>query len=164
MNASEKPGCDWSIGTAAAHCREIVGVTMNPSAAYLIAGSKRSAKGSLPNFSESSRHALTQPGTVTDSHPRCGIAGSFLKRSSDQPAEERPDALRPCSFLPSHNMQKASLPMPLLVGSSTVSEIAVASTASTAEPPFSNMRNPACAASGWEVATQLRASTGMRCE
>src|SRR5688572_6420090 len=61
-------------------------------------------------------------------------------------------------------MQKASLPMPLLVGSSTVSAIAVASTASTALPPFIIMRSPACAASGCEVETTLRASVGMRCD
>jgi hypothetical protein len=61
-------------------------------------------------------------------------------------------------------MQNASLPMPLLVGSSTVSEIAVASMASTALPPLSSMRRPACAASGCDVATALRASTGMRWE
>jgi hypothetical protein len=109
-------------------------------------------------------HALTAPGTVTDSQPRVGIAACSLKRSSDQPEGERPEALRPCSFLPSHSMQNASLPMPLLVGSTTVSVIAVASIASTALPPLSSMRRPACAASGCEVATTLRASTGMRCE
>ena len=87
-----------------------------------------------------------------------------LKRSGVHAAGERPDALRPCSFLPSHRIANASEPMPLLVGSSTVSAIAVASTASTALPPFISMRKPACAASGCEVATTLRASIGMRCE
>jgi hypothetical protein len=61
-------------------------------------------------------------------------------------------------------MANASLPIPLPVGSTTVSVIAVASTASTAFPPLYNMLNPACAASGCEVATALRASIGMRCE
>jgi len=61
-------------------------------------------------------------------------------------------------------MQKASLPMPLLVGSTTVSVIAVASTASTAIPPLSSIRNPACAASGCDVATALGASIGLRWE
>jgi hypothetical protein len=61
-------------------------------------------------------------------------------------------------------MQNASLPIPLLVGSSTVSEIAVARIASTALPPLSSMRRPACAASGCDVDTTLRASVGMRCE
>ena len=115
--------------------RAIVGVTMKPSAAYLIAGSNRSTKGSLPNFAERSRHALTHPGIVTESQPRWGIAGRLLKRSKVQPAGDRPDALRPCSFLPSHRMQNASLPMPLLVGSTTVSAIAAAS----ARPPRSHL-------------------------
>ena len=39
---------------------------------------------------------------------------------------------------------------------------AVATAASTALPPFCNMRKPACAASGWEVDTMLRAITGLR--
>jgi len=61
-------------------------------------------------------------------------------------------------------MANASLPMPLLVGSTTVSAIAVARAASTALPPLASMRRPAAAASGWLVATTLRARTGMRCE
>ena len=52
--------------------------------------------------------------------------------------------------------------MPLEVGSTTVSAIAAATAASIALPPRSSMRRPACAASGWDVATTLRASTGMR--
>jgi hypothetical protein len=52
--------------------------------------------------------------------------------------------------------------MPFMVGSTTVSAIAVASAASTALPPASSMRRPACAARGCEVLTALAASTGMR--
>src|SRR5687767_13407714 len=107
MKASAKPGCEWSSFTPAAHWRAIVGDTMKPSAAYLIAGSKRSANASFPYLSESVTHALTAPGTVTDSQPRVGIAGSPLKRSSDQPAGERPEELSPWSFLLSHRMQNA---------------------------------------------------------
>ena len=59
---------------------------------------------------------------------------------------------------------KASEPMPLLVGSTTVRVIAVATAASTALPPFSIIESPACAAIGCEVATTFRARTGMRCE
>jgi hypothetical protein len=164
MKASAKPGCDLSSGAWLAHNRAIVGVTMNPSWAYLIAGSNKSANGSLPNFSDSSAHADTQPGTVTESQPRCGIVFFPLKRSGVQAAGERPEAFKPWSFSPSQRIQNASLPMPLLVGSSTVSEIAVARMASTALPPFNSMRRPAWAASGCEVATALRARTGMRCE
>ncbi len=84
MNASENPGCDWSSGTAFAHSRAIVGETMKPSAAYLIAGSKRSANGSFPNFSERS-------------HPRAhrarhghGIPAALRHRRHAFEAIERP--------------------------------------------------------------------------
>jgi hypothetical protein len=93
-----------------------------------------------------------------------GIAVLPLNRSGVQAAGERPEAFRPCSLPPSQRIANASLPMPLPVGSTTVSVIAVASAASTALPPFISMERPACAASGWEVATTLRASTGMRWE
>ena len=39
---------------------------------------------------------------------------------------------------------------------------AAAMAASTALPPFHSIRSPACAASGCEVETTLRANTGMR--
>ena len=58
----------------------------------------------------------------------------------------------------------ASEPMPLEVGSTTVSVIAAASAASTALPPRASICRPACAASGCEVATTFLASTGMRCD
>ena len=54
--------------------------------------------------------------------------------------------------------------MPFITGSTTVSVMAAPSAASTALPPASSMRSPACAASGWLVVTTLRASTGLRCE
>ena len=59
-------------------------------------------------------------------------------------------------------MAKASLPRPLLTGSQMVMAAAAAMAASTALPPFHSMRRPACAASGCEVETTLRAKTGMR--
>ncbi len=61
-------------------------------------------------------------------------------------------------------MAKRSLPSPLLQGSTTVSEIAVASAASTALPPRASIAMPACTASGCEVATTLRAKIGWRRE
>jgi hypothetical protein len=61
-------------------------------------------------------------------------------------------------------MAKASEPMPLEVGSTTVSVMAAASPASTALPPFASIASPACAASGCDVATTFFASSGMRCE
>ncbi len=54
--------------------------------------------------------------------------------------------------------------MPLLVGSTTVRAMAAARAASTALPPARSIRSPAWAARGWEVATTLRAMTGIRCE
>jgi len=59
-------------------------------------------------------------------------------------------------------MANASLPRPLEIGSTTVRVIAAASAASTALPPESSMRRPACAASGCEVETALRAMVGRR--
>ena len=50
-------------------------------------------------------------------------------------------------------MAKASLPMPFEVGSTTVRVIAAASAASIALPPALSVARPACAASGWLVAT-----------
>ena len=58
----------------------------------------------------------------------------------------------------------ASLPMPFVTGSTTVSATAVAIAASTALPPLASMASPACAASGWLVATQLAARIGWRIE
>ena len=43
--------------------------------------------------------------------------------------------------------------MPLLGGSSTVRQIAVAIAASTALPPLFNTSSPACAARAWDVQT-----------
>jgi hypothetical protein len=59
-------------------------------------------------------------------------------------------------------MQKASDPRPLLHGSTIVIAAAVAMAASTALPPAASMRSPACAASGCEVETTLRAKMGRR--
>ena len=52
--------------------------------------------------------------------------------------------------------------MPLDTGSTSVSVIAVARIASTALPPAASICKPACAASGCDVATTLRANTGLR--
>src|SRR5688572_6862658 len=52
--------------------------------------------------------------------------------------------------------------MPLETGSTSVSVIAVARIASTALPPAASICKPACAASGWVVATTLAARTGFR--
>ena len=111
---------------------------------------------------ERSTHAETAPGTVTDSQPRCGMAARPAKRSGVQSADERPEAFNPWSSLPSQRMQKASEPSPFPVGSTTTSAIAAANAASMALPPRTNIRRPACVASGWEVVTTFRPKTGER--
>ena len=57
---------------------------------------------------------------------------------------------------------KASVPRPLLHGSTIVITAAAATAASTALPPAVQHAQAAWAASGWEVATMLRANTGVR--
>jgi hypothetical protein len=59
-------------------------------------------------------------------------------------------------------MQNESDPNPLLTGSTMAMAAAAATAASTALPPCSNMRSPACAPSGFEVDTTLRPNTGER--
>ena len=129
-----------------------------------MAGWASCSNGSLPKRRDSSTQAETAPGTVTAFQPFSGMPPSAAKYSGVQASGERPEALRPCSSLPSHRMQKASLPRPQPVGSTTVSAMAVAMAASTALPPASSMDRPACAASGCEVETMLRPSTEERCE
>lgn len=134
-----------------------------------MAGANRSAKGSLPKRSLIATQPRTAPGTVTESMPRIGgarVASPYLfrKYSRVQARGAGPEALRPCSCSPSHRIAKASLPRPLLTGSTSVMTAAVAIAASTALPPCCRMRSPACAASGCEVDTTLRANTGMRAE
>jgi len=59
-------------------------------------------------------------------------------------------------------MAKQSEPRPLLTGSVNASVAAAAMAASTALPPRARIRKPAWAASGCDVATTLRANTGIR--
>ncbi|MNT69153.1 hypothetical protein D3C72_2074510 [compost metagenome] len=59
-------------------------------------------------------------------------------------------------------MAKQSEPKPLLTGSVRASVEAAAIAASTALPPWARIRKPAWAAKGWDVATTLRANTGVR--
>ena len=124
-----------------------------------MAGSKRSAKGSFPNFCDNATHVLTAPGTVTESHPWVGMLGP-LKRLGVHAAGDLPEPLIPVRSCPSQTMAKASLPTPFIVGSTTVRVIAVAIAASTALPPRRSMSMPAWVASGCDVATAFRANTG----
>jgi hypothetical protein len=125
-----------------------------------MAGSNTVWKGGRPNRLCSATQAETAPGTVTESQPVADIDRRLAKRASVQPAGARPEALSPMSEPPEATMATASLPMPLLTGSTTVSATAVAIAASIALPPLASMASPAGAASGWLVATQLAARIG----
>src|SRR5687767_8632281 len=127
-----------------------------------MAGPNKSPNGSLPNRADSAAHAETTPGTVTESQPVTGMRSRLANRPGVHAAGEWPEAFRPCRVLPSQTRAKASDPMPFITGSTTVSVMAVATSASAALPPLSSMRSPACAASGCEVATTFDANTGMR--
>ena len=113
-----------------------------------MAGSNSVWKGRRPNRLCNATQAETAPGTVAESQPVAGIDRRLAKRASVQPAGERPEALSPTSAPPEATMAKASLPMPFVTGSTTVSATAVAIAASTALPPLASMASPACAASG----------------
>jgi hypothetical protein len=97
---------------------------------------------------------------VTEFQPRVGT-GPPWKYSGVHEAGERPEAFNPCNLSPSHTMAKASEPMPVETGSTRVRVIAAARAASAALPPSASIARPAWAASGWEVQTTLRASTGL---
>jgi hypothetical protein len=70
------------------------------------------------------------------------------KRGVVQPDGDRPDALSPKRPSAVPTIANASLPTPLLFGSTTVSVIAVVSAASTALPPRRIASRPAAAANG----------------
>src|SRR5918996_1064293 len=80
---------------ALTHNPAVRGATGNPFAAYSIAGSNSFAKGSLPNFFESSIQPETAPGTVTGSQPVRGISFMPAKRDGASVLGARPEALRP---------------------------------------------------------------------
>ncbi len=132
-----------------------------------MAGASRSPNGSLPKRWLNATQEATAPGTLTLSQPRTGGALASVpclrwKYSGVHAAGAGPEALSPCSCVPSHRMQNASEPRPLLHGSTMVIAAAAAMAASTALPPLAIMRSPACAASGCEVDTMLRANTARR--
>ncbi len=83
------------------------------------------------------------------------------KYSGVQAAGERPLEFKPYRRPSCQTRVNISPPIPFITGSTTVSAMAVAMALSTALPPASIMRRPACAASGWLVATVLAASTGI---
>ena len=78
----------------------------------------------------SSIHSDTAPGVLTLPQPTFGILSWPLYWSGVISAGEWPEAFSPTSFDPSHRMQKASAPMPFMVGSTTVMVMALAIAAS----------------------------------
>src|SRR5690606_33900292 len=128
--------------------------------------------GSLPSFSCRAAQPATTPGTVAASQPRLGCLARpsgptpylRLKYSTFQAAGATPEEFSPCSSLPSQTMAKQSPPRPQETGSTSTMVAAAAIAASTALPPLSSMRRPACAANGWDVDTTLRANSGIRNE
>src|SRR5438552_1091162 len=130
-----------------------------------MAGRSTCSNGSRPKRACRSRQAPGAPGIVTAPQPRAGTALCPAERNRSIVSEPgaRPEALRPCSFCPSHTIAKASEPMPFEHGSTTVSMAAVATAASTALPPARSVSRPAWAARCWLVATTpCRTTTGMR--
>ena len=127
-----------------------------------MASSNNWAKGKRPNRDDNSTQALTAPGTGTESHPSRGISVLPRNLSALRAAGDRPEAVRQCNWLPSHTMANASLPRPLLVGSTTYNAMAVATAASTELPPFLSTLMHACTARGCEIATMFFAKTGDR--
>ena len=146
---------------ASRHCRATTGETGKPFSAYAMARLNKDANGNRPNFLESATQPDTVPGTVTVSQPINGIADFPAKKSGVHAAGARPDAFKPCNFLPSQISANPSPPIPFMVGSTTVNVIAVARAASTALPPCCSASKPACVAKGCELATALRAKTGV---
>ncbi|CFN71514.1 Uncharacterised protein [Bordetella pertussis] len=71
---SANPGRLRSGSTWSAHLRCTVGGTAKPRSAYSMAGASTSAKGRLPSLSCRLAQPATQPGMVTLSQPRSGIA------------------------------------------------------------------------------------------
>ncbi len=170
MKCAAKPGPSFSNGMARCHLSCTMAETAKPRSAYSIAGASTSANGKRPRRPCSSPQPATAPGTVTVSQPRTGRffarSSPYLRRkySSVHAAGAVPLEFSPSSCLVagSHTMAKLSAPSPLLQGSVIVMTAAAATAASAALPPACMTRNPAWAASGWLVATMLRAKTGVR--
>ena len=161
------PGRNWR--RASSNCREaagapaqrpaITGVTANPRSAMSIASASTASRPRRPWRSASAAQPATAPGAVMLSGPRSGIA--LPMASGSAAAGARPLALRPVSSPSRQTSAKQSPPMPVDIGSTTQSTAAAASAASTALPPRSSARSPACVASGWLVATIPRAATAL---
>ena len=135
-----------------------MGETGKPSRASSTARAIEVVRGRRPKRLASAAQAAGAPGTVTGNGPYLGMLARPMALVSVRLRlrGDGPLALRPCSLPPCQTSAKASLPMPLAVGSTTVRAAAVAMAASIALPPACSTAKPACAASGCEVATMPR--------
>ena len=134
----------------------MIGVTGKPFSAYPMAGASACASVIVPKRWSSASQPARAPGTVTSSTlsaamvrcPRASRASRVIKRPA-RPLEFRPYSLR--SF-DDHTRANMSPPMPVIIGSVTLSTAAAVTAASTALPPCSSTARPAAVASGWLVA------------
>ena len=149
--------------TCACHCRAMIGDTRNPSRAYSTAGSTRSWNGSLPKRADKRdprrhraghghgvpafrRHRAAAREAIRATTTRVSVRTRSVRAAPCRPRRARRRRSR-CRSSPARR-RSARWPRPRA--------------ASTALPPLSSIRRPACAASGCEVATTLRASSGLR--
>src|SRR5208282_662709 len=99
----------------------------------------------------------TAPGTVIVFAPACGISRNpcLCSASIVSPFGAHPLAFSPYSLFAfaSYTIANRSPPMPFIIGDTTPIIALVAIAASTALPPDSRIRTPACAASGDSAAT-----------
>ncbi len=79
MKASAKPGCALSNGTWRAHLSATMQATPWPRSASSMAGSSRSANGSLPQRCDNATQPATAPGVVTVSQPRSGMLAPWRR-------------------------------------------------------------------------------------
>ena len=134
-----------------------------------MAGASASASGMVPCSARMVSHPCTVPGMDTEKGPSWGICRcpAARSRSMDAAPGARPLPFRACTFFSPSWRTRANIspPTPVDSGSTTLRVAAAATAASTALPPCISICSPACAASGWLVATiPFNASTGDRLE
>ena len=144
-------------------------LTGKPPSAVAMAGARQSARDMVPKRFSSASQPLGAPGTVTGRAPVSGMVCRPRRWASprSKAAGARPLPLSAVTWplAASKTRAKQSPPMPVDIGSTTLSMAAVATAASAALPPAIRMRRPAMAARGWLLATMpCRARTVERRE
>ena len=148
--------------SCARHSCAVTGAMGGPASASSMAGARTSARVSFPDpkRATTSSQAAGAPGTTAHSASVDGVISSPAwprerTRSRVRAAGLRPPPRTALTFLvaASKYRQKASPPMPVLVGSHTFRHAVTATAASAAEPPFRRISSPAAVASDCEHAT-----------